>query len=921
MELRGLQNEDKVLILRYDEKGKFHDITTDVAYLKETTNSFYISFKRFDGGLKSYHFSKSKIRVFLNGDTIEGKGQELLLDGSYYFHYDKIIRFGHFYKVLIGNKSIVGKEFKFIDKASSNNHFNVLHYYKELATHAAKLSRDKNSVEENLLSLYMKMQKIDANTFLASYMTKDIKANYNHKILIHPYGLNISQYEAIKKVFSYNISIIEGPPGTGKTQTIMNIIANAIIDDRKIAVISNNNTAIFNIYEKLEEKGLEFICANLGNYDNVTKFFDENHELKLKKFMTNYIRGASSLTEIKENTDLLITHCEFQNQLLELKDQLNQLKLEYKHYQNKVNYNGINFKFRKINSEVLLELRQFLNRGYRFKFIEKLLFKYRYGISYKVVINNVEEILMYIDKLYYELKIQELIIRISDYELFLKKNSFNNLIKNNTNLSLNYFKNYLFNKYKNNNDFNFNIRTYRNKITEFTKRFPLVLSTTHSLLRNVGNDFCFDILVIDEASQSDILSSILTFNISKRVVIVGDSQQLPQIDNQSIYGYSDQLISKYQIPVEFQYKENSILNSIKSFGNVPTTLLKEHYRCEPRIIRFCNKKFYSGELIINTEELQGDSMVVIKTVPGNHARRNPYGNGQYNLREVDEIIEILDQERTKEIGIITPFRYQADVIREKTKNYDNVEVDTIHKFQGRQKDIIILSTVVNNLFEDEINEFISNFVTNDRLLNVAISRAKSKLYIVVADKVYYSKKNSIQELIDYIKYNFSHESQNEGTVVSVFDCLYKDNINVLKKVKTKLRKVSSFDTENIIYDLLQNVLKDYHNLKILMHIKLSHLVNDLKGFSNTEKKYITNPFTHVDFVIYNELTKLPILVIEVDGIKFHEQNIVQSLRDDIKDRVLEANNIPILRLKTNESKERSRIINKLNELNFIRKEN
>ncbi len=79
-----------------------------------------------------------------------------------------------------------------------------------------------------------------------------------------------------------------------------------------------------------------------------------------------------------------------------------------------------------------------------------------------------------------------------------------------------------------------------------------------------------------------------------------------------------------------------------------------------------------------------------------------------------------------------------------------------------------------------------------------------------------------------------------------------------------------------------------------------------------EVRYITHPLTHVDFLVYNTITKEPILVIEVDGTRYHELNTKQALHDEIKNRILVSNKIKILRLKTNESNEEYRIKEVLN---------
>ena len=63
----------------------------------------------------------------------------------------------------------------------------------------------------------------------------------------------------------------------------------------------------------------------------------------------------------------------------------------------------------------------------------------------------------------------------------------------------------------------------------------------------------------------------------------------------------------------------------------------------------------------------------------------------------------------------------------------------------------------------------------------------------------------------------------------------------------------------------------------------------------------------MDFLFYNKISKGKLFVLEVDGIRYHEQDKKQAEHDDIKNRVLQSNNIPIYRFKTNESNEKQRL--------------
>ena len=109
-------------------------------------------------------------------------------------------------------------------------------------------------------------------------------------------------------------------------------------------------------------------------------------------------------------------------------------------------------------------------------------------------------------------------------------------------------------------------------------------------------------------------------------------------------------------------------------------------------------------------------------------------------------------------------------------------------------------------------------------------------------------------------------------------------------------------------DLINEVLKEYGYIGYSMHTRLGNLVNVPDSFSIEEKKYILHPWSHVDFLFYNKVSKAKLFVLEVDGIKYHEQDKKQTEHDKIKDRVLQLNNIPVYRFKTNESNERQRLI-------------
>jgi len=336
-----------------------------------------------------------------------------------------------------------------------------------------------------------------------------------------------------------------------------------------------------------------------------------------------------------------------------------------------------------------------------------------------------------------------------------------------------------------------------------------------------------------------------------------------------------------------------------AFPGVPETLLREHYRCHPKIIDFCNQKFYGGKLLVMTTDLgEPDVLKAFVTVDGNHARE------RFNQRQIDEIVlkvlpELGDLHES-DIGIVSPYRMQVARIQSSFGSR-SIEVETVHKYQGREKCAMIITTVSN-----EANEF----VDNPNLLNVAISRAQKKLRIVVSKKMAEGKGN-ISDFIRYIRYKNCEVIP--GSVRSIFDLLYREYTGARFELLSKRKRISKYDSENLVYGEISSLLRDerYRGYGVVSQFPLSMLVQNAGHLTAEERTYASHPWTKTDFLIYRFVDKMPVLVIEVDGYAFHRKSSRQAERDALKDSILKKSGLPILRLSTVGSNERSLIDNKL----------
>lgn len=95
---------------------------------------------------------------------------------------------------------------------------------------------------------------------------------------------------------------------------------------------------------------------------------------------------------------------------------------------------------------------------------------------------------------------------------------------------------------------------------------------------------------------------------------------------------------------------------------------------------------------------------------------------------------------------------------------------------------------------------------------------------------------------------------------------------------------------------------------------LMRIIGDITRLDESERKYAQNPRTHIDFVIFHKIDKMPLLAIEIDGYAFHNQNTTQTKRDEIKNTILAKYNLSLLRLNTTQSGEEKRIVDMLTKI-------
>lgn len=770
-----------------------------------------------------------------------------------------------------------------------------------------------------LASLYDGIDFIDNSLTIAPYLNPKIKQKKVNtpSSLIFPFGCNGSQEEAVRSAFSNQISVIQGPPGTGKTQTILNIVANVLLQGKTAMIVSNNNSATLNVLEKLEQYGMGFVVAPLGSKENKEKFIKNQPEIpnEIFQWIKEDFQIANLSSQVSSSLSLAKRIFKLQENVAKHKHELNEIELEWKHFQedNPTEDYSIQVPSNVTSSKLMslwLQYQAFaendlnINKGIFAKikgsikwFLLNLIREKRLGIKSQLNRNDIGPTIREIQIIFYIVKIKELRECIDADESELRGIDSAATMKLLSSASMALLKNNLSKKYATiTRRFFSDLKDLGRSANEVCEQYPIVLSTTFSA-RTTLRETVYDYLIIDEASQVSVETGALALTCARNAIIVGDQLQLPNVITEEDKGKLNTIFNEFKVADGYNSAENSFLQSVLAVvPNVKETLLREHYRCHPRIINFCNQKFYKGQLVIMTEDHHEENvMMAVKTVPGNHSR------GLYNQREIDvvaqEVLPLLSGEES--LGVITPYNAQVDAFH---KQLPFIETATIHKYQGREKDSIIMSVV-----DDQITEFSDD----PNLINVAISRAKKRFCIVLSGNEQL-RKGVISELVDYINYN--NFTVMESKISSIFDTLYQQYTQQRIAFISQSKRISEYESENITYQLISEIIEqcpEFHHLGVLCHIPIRNVIRDNTLMSEAEKKYVSHFSTHLDFLIINHVSKKPVLAIETDGYMYHKENTLQHQRDLMKDHILKIYGLPLLRLSTTGSRERERIIEKL----------
>ena len=579
--------------------------------------------------------------------------------------------------------------------------------------------------------------------------------------LAAPLVCNQSQEETLERLRRDPLTVVTGPPGTGKTQLVVNAVTNAWLDGDKVLVTSTNNGAVDVAVDRAEKDVSNGLLVRTGNRD-VREQVPGRITAALAQAATQRGNQAAARAQLKRVTteriqlmEKLARLDELDVKLLQVVEGQEKLRQALKEAARTLWTNASPLEL-SISSHEIEQRARGLLRTWLFPRFRARRFRRRLGCLETASLDQLviwAQIDQRIAKLTSQLEIgrakrQQLKSAVGD-----PTTSVGDADQKWADASL----------YATRVDTATRISSGANCLALFgtipvsSDRFRRVISNSFRYLRGwactaltAHSNFplesgLFDLVIVDEASQCSLAAVLPLAYRAKRLAVVGDPYQL-----NPIVSLSDGLLQEVATQTGFDnddlrdrgihYKDGSAYSAFE-FAARPQTpvLLNEHYRCHPHIAHWFNKTFYKGELTVLTDVSdvsQRDRAIYWCDIDGAAVR--PATGSWLNRAEAEETVKQLRgviESGYKTVGVVTPFTAQARLIDQIAKTQfgqdflDDIDFvsGTAHRLQGDERDAVILSSVLS----PGMSKSGARWIEKERnLLNVAVSRARQALIVL-----------------------------------------------------------------------------------------------------------------------------------------------------------------------------------------------
>ena len=273
-------------------------------------------------------------------------------------------------------------------------------------------------------------------------------------------------------------------------------------------------------------------------------------------------------------------------------------------------------------------------------------------------------------------------------------------------------------------------RLERSVVSSIIDSAEVICSTT-SLDDDLLGSRQFDLCVVDEACQCTIPAVWQVVLRSQRIVLAGDHCQLPPT-----------VVSP--IAANAGMRDSLMQRLVLREGESIYRRLTVQYRMHESIMKFSSDSFYDGSLIadcsvrdhrlddldhVSESPLTSDPITFIDTAGAEYLEQvDADGESKFNPKEAQLVLQLVTDLRdagvaASDIAVIAPYSAQVRLLRDKF-DVAQLEIDTVDGFQGREKEVVVISLVRSN------ERLEIGFLADTRRTNVAITRARRKLIVI-----------------------------------------------------------------------------------------------------------------------------------------------------------------------------------------------
>jgi superfamily I DNA and/or RNA helicase/tRNA A-37 threonylcarbamoyl transferase component Bud32 len=559
-------------------------------------------------------------------------------------------------------------------------------------------------------------------------------------------NLNQSQKATVEAALgTQDFLVVEGPPGTGKTTFITEVILQTVRANpqARILLTSQTHVALDNALERIKKQNPALKMVRIGNHEKVA---DNIHDLLLEEQIEHwksevFRRSQGFLENWSKKHNLSpqeITMANLFQKLREALMELDKLKKEIEIFQQEqyeitqreeLKAYFENYNFNDLKAETHKNLPDDINREWEFinDKIKSLKNKTKeIRDQRKDIVKELHQVSQIEEEELLKMSLSEL----EGYENILIDPNQPEAKKLRTLMKV---QQDWFDIFGRADSDRFN--------TAFLKQAQLVAGTCIGLARSIP-EIEFDLCIIDEASKATATEVLVPIARSHRWILVGDTKQLPPFQDEA--SRDSNFLSKYNLNPE-EIKETLFAYLLKTLPDSNRKILTIQHRMVAPIGNLISECFYQGQIESARDDLDNDLIKVLPkpvtwfTTSKLPNCREQEANGSYNnIAEVNVILKILEQinkmaitvNKKYAIAVLTGYSAQLKLFKRKLdselSNWEalTIKYNTVDAFQGQEADIAIYSITRSN------KNASLGFLRDTERMNVALSRGKVCLIIV-----------------------------------------------------------------------------------------------------------------------------------------------------------------------------------------------